>query len=386
MQTNPSPVVEQEAEFSRRLQTARLQTVNILFAFDGSEHSVAAIEMLERCFTQAQPPGGAFSSEAESAASAVSAASTGALSAEITALCVLPTQYFESHQIMQAALDKASARLSRQGFPVKTLLKSGNPAPAIIDYAEEIDADLILVGAQGLRATLGILLGGVAQQIVEYAQRPVMVVRAAGAGRPTLRQVLVVVDGSPASQKAVEYLAPHCPGDPGAVVLTADGLPLRPAGDMPAHPFDSHAHNPHQPRHTTTCSWLPPNSEITLMHVLPPPLTIDAASRAWTLGPEVLYPAPLSPIDRETIEAQERQAGDSILQAGRQRLEAAGYRVRSVLERGDAATQILQHTRDHPVDLVVCGSRGLNPVSGWLLGSVSRKLVHYCGCSVLIVK
>ena len=36
--------------------------------------------------------------------------------------------------------------------------------------------------------------------------------------------------------------------------------------------------------------------------------------------------------------------------------------------------------------MVVCGSRGLSAVSGWLLGSVSRKLVHYAGCSVLIVK
>jgi nucleotide-binding universal stress UspA family protein len=54
--------------------------------------------------------------------------------------------------------------------------------------------------------------------------------------------------------------------------------------------------------------------------------------------------------------------------------------------RGDAATEIIQFARQHEIDLIVSGSRGLSPVTSWLLGSVSRKLVHYASCSVLIVK
>jgi nucleotide-binding universal stress UspA family protein len=38
------------------------------------------------------------------------------------------------------------------------------------------------------------------------------------------------------------------------------------------------------------------------------------------------------------------------------------------------------------VHLIVAGSRGLSSFQGWLMGSVSRKLVHYSNCSVLIVK
>jgi len=56
------------------------------------------------------------------------------------------------------------------------------------------------------------------------------------------------------------------------------------------------------------------------------------------------------------------------------------------MPRGDAATEILAYAKENRVDLIVCGSRGLSEITGWLLGSVSRKLVHYAGYSVLIVK
>jgi nucleotide-binding universal stress UspA family protein len=38
------------------------------------------------------------------------------------------------------------------------------------------------------------------------------------------------------------------------------------------------------------------------------------------------------------------------------------------------------------VDLLVTGSRGHSPIRSWMMGSVSRKLVHYSGCSVLVVR
>jgi nucleotide-binding universal stress UspA family protein len=40
----------------------------------------------------------------------------------------------------------------------------------LIEFADENQPDLIVVGARGLPATLKVLLGGVAQQVVEYAR------------------------------------------------------------------------------------------------------------------------------------------------------------------------------------------------------------------------
>jgi nucleotide-binding universal stress UspA family protein len=54
--------------------------------------------------------------------------------------------------------------------------------------------------------------------------------------------------------------------------------------------------------------------------------------------------------------------------------------------RGDAAEEIINFVREQRISLIVAGSNGLGPVRAWLLGSVSRKLVHYSERSVLIVR
>ncbi len=56
------------------------------------------------------------------------------------------------------------------------------------------------------------------------------------------------------------------------------------------------------------------------------------------------------------------------------------------LKRGDAASEIMEVVKEKNIDLVVTGSRGHSPIREWMMGSVSRKLVHYSGCSVLVVR
>ncbi len=82
----------------------------------------------------------------------------------------------------------------------------------------------------------------------------------------------------------------------------------------------------------------------------------------------------------------EEELGYRLIENAVKALSAHGIEAHGVLKRGDAASVIIDYIRTNQIDFVVVGSRGLSRVRGWLLGSVSRKLVHYSGCSVLIVK
>ncbi|MBC8332106.1 MAG: universal stress protein, partial [Anaerolineae bacterium] len=78
--------------------------------------------------------------------------------------------------------------------------------------------------------------------------------------------------------------------------------------------------------------------------------------------------------------------GEDLLKDAQRQLAQYGIETTIAMERGDAATQIINYAKAQDIDLIVAGSRGLGQIQSWLLGSVSRKLVHYAGCSVLIVK
>lgn len=51
------------------------------------------------------------------------------------------------------------------------------PAYAVLEAADEVDADLVVVGSRGLGGFLGLLLGSVGKRVLEHANRPVAIVR-----------------------------------------------------------------------------------------------------------------------------------------------------------------------------------------------------------------
>ncbi len=50
---------------------------------------------------------------------------------------------------------------------------------------------------------------------------------------------------------------------------------------------------------------------------------------------------------------------------------------------GQSAHAITEFARDHHADVVVVGTRGLGPVHGLLVGSVTHRLLHTAPCPVL---
>ncbi len=72
------------------------------------------------------------------------------------------------------------------------------------------------------------------------------------------------------------------------------------------------------------------------------------------------------------------------LEEARSLLADEGVEVETIEAQGDPGTVILDAAKD--ADLVVVGSRGMNPLQRLLLGSVSSKVVHRAHCDVLVVR
>jgi nucleotide-binding universal stress UspA family protein len=80
-----------------------------------------------------------------------------------------------------AVLDAAAAAAGEAGVAeIGTHALEGEPADAIIDFAERVGADLIVVGNKGMTGARRFLLGSVPDKITHHAPCSVLVVRTTG--------------------------------------------------------------------------------------------------------------------------------------------------------------------------------------------------------------
>jgi len=250
----------------------------------------------------------------------------------ITVLRVFTPPQTAELAMIEERLNHTRDVLKGRHMHVHAELVLGYPSEKILEYAGQHHPDIIVLGARGLRSAIGLQLGGVAMHIVEDGRWPVLVVRAPFEG---LRKILLLTDGSDASIVACEYL-----------------------GRFP----------------------IPEGAIVTVAHVLPP-------ARATIYIDPIGGTVPL--MNEEELNAEkavENKQGEEILSRACRSLAAYGVAATPALLRGDAAEEIIKYARENKVDLIVSGSNGLGPVRAWLLGSVSRKLVHYAGCPVLIAR
>jgi len=74
-------------------------------------------------------------------------------------------------------LEAAAAAAKKEGLEVQTHPVEGGPADAILNIAEETDADLIVVGNKGMTGARRFVLGSVPNNISHHAPCSVMIVR-----------------------------------------------------------------------------------------------------------------------------------------------------------------------------------------------------------------
>ena len=78
---------------------------------------------------------------------------------------------------VNVVLDGASKPAGEAGVEVATHAREGDPADAIIDVAEEVNADLIVVGNKGMTGAKRFLLGSGPNKVSHHAPCSVMIIR-----------------------------------------------------------------------------------------------------------------------------------------------------------------------------------------------------------------
>jgi nucleotide-binding universal stress UspA family protein len=78
---------------------------------------------------------------------------------------------------VDATLRDASELIEAAGLDVKTYAREGDPADAILDVAEERNADLIVVGNKGMTGAKRFLLGSVPNKVSHHAPCSVLIIR-----------------------------------------------------------------------------------------------------------------------------------------------------------------------------------------------------------------
>jgi nucleotide-binding universal stress UspA family protein len=81
------------------------------------------------------------------------------------------------HEDVDAILAEAAGEVEGSGVNVRTFARQGEAADAILDVAEEENADLIVVGNKGMTGAKRFLLGSVPNKVSHHAPCSVLIVR-----------------------------------------------------------------------------------------------------------------------------------------------------------------------------------------------------------------
>jgi nucleotide-binding universal stress UspA family protein len=110
-------------------------------------------------------------------------------------------------------LSEVVAALQTRGVQhVGSLVLHGDPADALVEAADELDADLLVISSRGESGLRRAVLGSVAEQLIREARKTAILLSPASdpEGNPQVHRVMVTLDGSEVSKAALphaEYLA-----------------------------------------------------------------------------------------------------------------------------------------------------------------------------------
>ncbi len=108
-------------------------------------------------------------------------------------------------------LERAAAMVPAEVTSIRKVNEIGNPAQLILDSAQNLSADLVVVGVRGRSRLSEAVLGSVSHRVLMHGSRPTLIVR--GAARKVQR-VLIAIEERNDADRIVKWLTEHPLADP----------------------------------------------------------------------------------------------------------------------------------------------------------------------------
>ncbi|MBW4640641.1 MAG: universal stress protein [Gloeocapsa sp. UFS-A4-WI-NPMV-4B04] len=128
--------------------------------------------------------------------------------AAVTVLHVVPAQ--TTAEVMTAKWEEggkiladAIQTLHLDPSQVSAILRQGDPKDVVCQVADEIDADLLIMGSRGLKRLQSILSNSVSQYVFQLSSRPMLLVKD-DIYVKKINRIMVAVDGSDAANQCLK--------------------------------------------------------------------------------------------------------------------------------------------------------------------------------------
>jgi nucleotide-binding universal stress UspA family protein len=91
-------------------------------------------------------------------------------------------------------------------------------------------------------------------------------------------------------------------------------------------------------------------------------------------------------VETESVIEHSKGHHEMLLVPLKEQVASLGLRAQFEVAVGHPAEQIIFHSEQHGVDLIVLGHRGKSLIKRLLLGSVSQRVIQYADCPVMVVR
>jgi nucleotide-binding universal stress UspA family protein len=209
----------------------------------------------------------------------------------------------------------------------------GKPADEIMNYANEINVDLIVMASRGSSGQGPWLLGNIAAKVLRASAKPVLLIRATASDmalqeKRLMRRILVPLDGSKVGEAAIPYAE---------MLAKASGAQLH------------------------------------FLQVLHPVATV---------GPDQTSVPYVEPVIDESRKASAIAYLDGVAEP----IKKSGLSTSRAIALGSPADKIVDYAEANAIDTIAMSTHGRTGVGRWVFGSITDKVLHVGDTPVLVVR